>query len=68
MTNTNTELTDADLDAVWARAGAAQDYTMVDFCERALDGDDTSRRIVASSTRSVEIYAAAVAVSRAAGS
>lgn len=63
MTNSKTyELTDDQIDAIWARAGHAQDLTMVDFCERALDGDETSRRIVERSARDVEIYAAVVRV------
>lgn len=61
----HTTVTDADLDAVWCRAGQAEDMTMVDLVERALDGDDTSRRIVARSVRDVEIYRVAVATARA---
>lgn len=64
MNITTESLTDDDLDAVWRRAGRAQDYTMVDFVERALDGDESARRIVASSVRSVNIYTAVVESAR----
>lgn len=57
----NNPLTDEQLDAVWRRAGKAQDMTMVEFCERALDGDEFSRRLVGMSVRDVSIYAEAVA-------
>lgn len=57
----NKTLTDEQLDAVWRRAGKAQDMTMVDFCERALDGDEFIRRLVGQSVRDVSIYAEAVA-------
>lgn len=53
-------LTDTQLEAIWVRAGRAQDYTMCDFCERALDGDEVCRRICTSSARDVPIYAEAV--------
>lgn len=53
-------LTESQLDAVWRRAGQAQDYTMCDFAERAMDGDEFSARIVARSVRDVAIYAEAV--------
>lgn len=53
-------LTDEQLDVVWCLAGQAQDTTMVDLCERALDGDDFCRRLVGMSVRDVEIYAEAV--------
>lgn len=58
---TLTILTDEQLDAIWRRAGQAQDMTMVDFVERALDGDEFSRRLVSMSARDVAIYAAVVA-------
>lgn len=53
-------LTEDQLEAVWRRAGAAQDYTMCDFVERALDGNEAAARVVARSVRDVAIYAAAV--------
>lgn len=53
-------LTDTQLDALWLRAGRAQDYTMCDFAERALDGDEVCRRICERSARDVAIYAEAV--------
>lgn len=55
-----TPLTILQLEAVWHRAGQAQDYTMCDLAERALDGDEVCARIVASSVRDVAIYAEAV--------
>jgi hypothetical protein len=55
-----TLLTITQLEAVWRRAGRAQDYTMCEFAERALDGDEAAARIVASSARDVEIYREAV--------
>ena len=57
---TTTNLTDAQLDAIWIRAGRAGDLTMCGFVERALDGDDFSRRLVARSARDVSIYAEAI--------
>lgn len=53
-------LTDDQLDAVWQRAGRADDRSMLQLVERALDGDATSRQIVSRSARDVEIYAAVV--------
>lgn len=51
------DLTDDQIGAIWQRAHRAGDGSMVDFCERALDGDQVARRIVAGSTRDVAIYA-----------
>jgi hypothetical protein len=54
------QLSETQLEAVWTRAGLAKDYTMVDFVERALDGDEFAARTVARSARDVPIYAKAV--------
>jgi hypothetical protein len=61
---TTTLLTESQLEAVWRRAGKAQDYTMCSFAERAMDGDKASARIVAASVRDVAIYAEAVRAGR----
>lgn len=61
MTNNGlTLLTDDQLEAMWVRAGLAQDFTMVDFCERAMDGSDFHRRQCTLSARDVAIYAEVV--------
>ena len=39
--------TDAQIEALRAEAGAAGDLTMVEICDRALDGDTEARRNVA---------------------
>lgn len=53
-------LTDDQLCAVWQRAGRADDRSMLELVERALDGDPACRQIVSRSARDVEIYAAVV--------
>lgn len=55
-----TLLTDTQLEAIWIRAGRAQDLTMCEAVERALDGDEFCRRLVTMSARDVEIYREAV--------
>lgn len=52
-------MTDEQLEAMWHRAHEAQDRTMIDIVERALDGDEFMRRQAAMSARDVEIYAKA---------
>ncbi len=55
-----TLLTESQLEAVWQRAGKAQDYTMCSLAECAMDGDELCAREVARSARDVEIYREAV--------
>ena len=54
-------LTDLQLEAMWHRAMKADDRSMIDIIERALDGSEVDRRIAGMSARDVEIYAVAVA-------
>lgn len=53
-------LTDDQLEAIWHRAMKADDRSMIEIVERAMDGDLVCRRIAGSSARDVEIYAAVV--------
>lgn len=60
MTTNLKILTDDQLDAIWRRAGRADDRSMLELVERALDGNEVCRRIVSRSARDVEIYAEVV--------
>lgn len=53
-------LTDSQLETLWHRAMLADDRSMIEIVERALDGDDACRQIAARSARDVEIYAVAL--------
>lgn len=55
-----TILADTQLEALWHRAHQADDRSMIEIVERALDGDNACRRIASQSARDVEIYAAVV--------
>ena len=40
---TQTEISEATIDALRTEAGAFGDYEMVEICDRALDGDEDAR-------------------------
>lgn len=54
------QLTDDQIESMWHRAMIANDVSMIEIIERALDGDDVCRNIATTSSRNVDIYAEVV--------